>query len=98
MYDWNKDVHIIHGHKYNVHYLNKHLEMAAVLEAQEFEGVSFTVLDKELEPGDSYLAQRNTGVKLLTVKKNVKDLAFIVPVEMSYSYDTGECIPIQLNI
>lgn len=36
----------------------------------EFEGVALIVdLDAEIKPGDTYLAKRNTGWKLLTCKE-----------------------------
>lgn len=47
--------------------------------------------DGEICPGDLYLARRNTGWKLLTCRKNVKNEGFIAPQENAYCFDTHEC-------
>ena len=46
-----------------------------------------------IQPGDTYLAERNTGPKLLTCEA-VNERGWIRPVEMEYSYDTWECIKV----
>jgi hypothetical protein len=58
----------------------------------EFEGCTI-VLDDEpspFEPGDLYLAGRNTGPHLLTVRQE-DDRGWVVPVENVYCFDTYEC-------
>ena len=58
----------------------------------------FRALDTELEPGDSYLAGRNTEIQLLTCDK-VFDAGYrpwVQAVEMAYSYDLGECVKVEL--
>ena len=53
-------------------------------------GVEF--VDEPIQPGDLYLAGRNTGIKLLTckiVEPYPRD--WIVPTTMDYSFDTREC-------
>lgn len=55
-----------------------------------FEGaeVSFDC-QAEIKPDDLYIAERNTGVKLLTCRE-IGDRC-IVPKEVAYSFDTWEC-------
>jgi hypothetical protein len=86
--------------EYHPAFLNCHNEMRTALETGEIEGVRFKVLGpgKTIEPGDTYIAERNTGLKLLTCRENVRDQGFIVATEWAYAYDTGECIKIELDI
>lgn len=49
------------------------------------------IVTESIEPGDLYLAGRNTGIHLLTCLKNNKKGAWIVPIEDAYCYDTWEC-------
>ena len=49
--------------------------------------------DEPIQPGDMYLAERNTGPHLLTCS-SVSERQYIVPVEMAYCFDTWECIKI----
>lgn len=44
----------------------------------------------KIEPGDTYIAKRNTGWKLLTCRF-VDPNHWVMPVESAYSYDTWEC-------
>ncbi len=72
----------------------------------EFEGVMFQAFpDDEIQPGDTYLAARNTGVQLLTCRENVprpteenglKHGGWIHAVEMVYSYNTHECVKVEM--
>jgi hypothetical protein len=52
--------------------------------------------DEEIRPGDSYCAERNTGLKLLTCKEHNHTQGFITPTENAYCYDTHECIKVKL--
>lgn len=73
--------------------------MKQVLESGEFEGVKFLVSsDQRFFPGDTYLAARNTGPHLLTVRYVERAGGWIVPVEMAYSFDLGECVKIELLV
>ncbi len=51
-----------------------------------------------IQPGDTYLAERNTGPHLLTCNKTVNtqlgDPDYIVPTEIAYCYDARECVKI----
>lgn len=79
-------------------------KLREVIKSGEFEGVKFKILTqiaddgkeylKELEPGDTYLAARNTGPHLLTVREIAMNAAF--PVETAYPYNLHECVPIEL--
>jgi hypothetical protein len=56
----------------------------------EFEGLKIKATQKRLEPGDTYIAKRNTGWKLLTVKK--VENYIVHPMEYpAYSFDECEC-------
>jgi hypothetical protein len=52
-----------------------------------------TPSEDPIQPGDLYLAERNTGPQLLTCKY-VHPRNWIVPIENAYSYDTWECVKI----
>lgn len=73
-------------------------ELKAVVESREFEGMPFKVLGpgSVIRPGMNYLAQRNTGVKLLTCSSLGDNC--IHPMEVGYSYDTHECVAIELTL
>lgn len=53
-----------------------------------------------IQPGDIYLAERNTGPHLLTCLKVVNNEfgkpSYIVPVEIAYCYDAWECIKVSV--
>ncbi len=54
------------------------------------EELGLEVSDDPIQPGDLYLAERNTGPKLLTCR-SVNTRGWIVPVENAYCFDTWEC-------
>jgi len=73
----------------------------------EFEGMILRLIPgkeygNDLEVGDTYLAQRNSGPKLLTVKEvHMKPEArytnWVVPVEKdAYSFDLHECVGVEI--
>ena len=65
-------------------------------ETVELEGVKFAMDgDGEVFEGDIYIAERNTGPKLLTAKE-VDYRGWIVPVEKAYPYDIIECVKVKL--
>lgn len=53
--------------------------------------LGLTVVGGEINPGDLYLAERNTGPKLLTCSRvHVKN--WVVPTDpTAYCFDTWEC-------
>ena len=54
--------------------------------------LGFTISLDPIQPGDTYLAERNTGPHLLTCLRVVD--GYVVPVESAYCYDLYECIKI----
>lgn len=65
----------------------------------EVEGVPFRVVapGRELKPGDTYVAERNTGPVLLTVERIGRKLGCIIARErLAYPYDIGECYKVEL--
>lgn len=62
----------------------------------EFEGVTLRYLgdSNTLQPGDTYVAERNMGPKLLTVRE-IK-MSAVFPVESAYPYDMWECVKVEL--
>lgn len=64
--------------------------MGSIVQAAK--DLGFVSSPDPIQPGDTYLAERNTGPHLLTCHK-VKN-NYIVPVEMAYCYDVWECIKI----
>lgn len=80
-------------------------------ETVEFEGAKLRMIPgKEngaaLEPGDSYIAERNSGPKLLTVsyvvdhdyaqRFGLKFSGWVVPTEVMYSFDFHECVGVEI--
>lgn len=53
------------------------------------EGSLLSLSDDPIQPGDTYIAGRNTGPHLLTCR-SVGNGCFH-PVECAYSFDDGEC-------
>ena len=81
-------------------FLSRHLGIKQVVETGKIEGVPFHFLGygDSIETGDTYIAERNQGMRLLTCKKNDVEMRCIFPVEMAYAYDTVECFKIELMI
>lgn len=63
----------------------------------KIDDVSFVIDgDGEISIGDVYIAERNTGPKLLTAKE-IDPRMWIVPQESSaYFYDVWECVKVRL--
>lgn len=56
------------------------------------EGVNIEFSDEPpTQKGDIYVAERNVGPKLLTVRSIDKINGIVHPQEMAYSYDIREC-------
>ncbi len=62
----------------------------------EFEGVTLRMVGDSdtLKPGDTYVAERNMGPKLLTVRE-IK-MSAVFPVENAYPYDMWECVKVEI--
>jgi hypothetical protein len=74
-------------------------------ETVAFEGAKVRLLPgKEtgdlLEPGDFYLAERNSGPQLLTVKRvretDAEWAGWVIPVELAYFFDFVECVGVEI--
>jgi len=83
---------------FNRLYLMAHPGINKAITSGEIEGVPFKLLDGDILPGDTYIAERNSGLKLLTCRSNNHEDGWIVPVEDAYCYDTNECIRIELQV
>lgn len=64
-------------------------------EIVEINGKSYRRIDGDIENGDLYFAERNTGPKILTARNVNRDQSWIVPNEPGYVYDIHECIRIE---
>jgi hypothetical protein len=60
------------------------------------ECLEFSVVVTGIQPGDLYMAKRNTGWQLLTCERRVSDnvLDYVVAKEIAYSYDARECFKV----
>jgi hypothetical protein len=60
----------------------------------EFEGTVLEISKDEIKPGDTYVAERNIGIELLTAKEIVhtNGRPYIIPKEKGhYCYNVSEC-------
>jgi len=64
----------------------------------DFEGVKIRKVGdwQDLKPGDTYIAERNTGPKLLTVREVDLASACIYAKEPAYAFDLGEVRKIEI--
>lgn len=61
----------------------------------DFEGVPLRATeDQTFQTGDTYVAERNVGPKLLTVA--FVKIGAVFPVERAYPYDLHECIKVEI--
>lgn len=70
----------------------------------ELEGLRFLMARDEngeeaaIQPGDLYIAERNTGPQLLIAKQIARpengSLAYVIAAEVAYPYDLRECVKI----
>lgn len=88
------------GYYFSALYMSGHKGLKQALESGQIEGVPFKVTGRgtDIQPEDSYIAERNTGLKLLTCRRNDLLEGWVVAKEPEYSYDTGECIRIELAL
>jgi hypothetical protein len=63
-----------------------------------FEGVRLrkTKDGADLLPGDTYVAERNSGPKLLTVREINHIQGWIIPQENAYVFDIYECVGVEI--
>lgn len=59
-------------------------------------GICLVMDEGEIQPGDIYVAERNTGPHLLTAKEINRERGWIVPTTTNdYSFDIGECVKVR---
>ena len=67
-------------------------------EIVDLEGIKLKMDKGEIQPGDLYVAERNTGPKLLTAEKIVRSdlghISHIQPTTLDYSFDGHECVKV----
>jgi hypothetical protein len=59
------------------------------------EGLMVRKAKGEIQVGDLYVGERNTGPKLLTAHVIDKELQCMHPTCTSYSYDLWECVKVE---
>jgi len=66
-------------------------------ETLELDGILFKMDgDGTVREGDLYIAERNSGPKLLTAKRIDIENGWIVPVDRyAYPYNIGECVKVK---
>lgn len=63
----------------------------------QFEGGTLTKIPGTIDSGDTYLAERNTGPKLLTC--HVVDGSCVYPREFpAYTFDIDECVKVGISL
>jgi hypothetical protein len=70
----------------------------------DLEGLRFRMavdeqgVEKPIQAGDLYIAERNTGPQLLTALKVVQEQSlcggYIIPTTSNYPYDLPECVKV----
>ena len=63
-------------------------------EIVDLEGIHFKMDDGEITAGDLYIAERNSGPKLLTAKDVDTDSRCIFPTCTAYAFDLHECVKV----
>jgi hypothetical protein len=68
-------------------------------ETIDFEGLKLRKAEGELLPGDLYIAERNTGPKLLTCQEVKVNENYVVPKDFpAYCFDIHECVKVEEEI
>lgn len=62
-------------------------------EAVEVEGMRFRKVEGAIGPGDMYIAERNTGPKLLWARTIENGAVF--PTTNDYPFDLHECVKVE---
>lgn len=62
-------------------------------EVFNLEGINLIMDEGEINPGDLYIAERNTGPHLLTCMAIGKNC--IHPTTLNYAFDTWECVKVK---
>jgi hypothetical protein len=64
----------------------------------EFEGVKLRMVGEArgMKPGDTYVAERNQGPRLLTVLEMDLENGWVLNTEGAYPYDLHECVQVEI--
>jgi len=60
----------------------------------DLDGLALQFRPGDLESGDLYVAERNTGPELLTCSR-VAPEGYVLATTNAYPYDTGECVRVE---
>jgi hypothetical protein len=69
-------------------------------EVVDLEGLRFRMdvddhgVERPVQAGDLYIAERNTGPKLLTADRINEELHCVHPTTLDYPFDTIECVKV----
>lgn len=61
----------------------------------DLDGILLVKADGEIEPGDLYIAERNTGPNLLEAQRIDTENGYIVPTSRDYPFDLSECVKVK---
>lgn len=75
-----------------------YFDFKVMMEVEEFEGIPFKRIEREVQDGDTYLVVGNLETKLLTAEKVDHENGWVVPVEVGYPFNINRCHPIELLI
>ncbi|WIB65830.1 hypothetical protein [Curtobacterium sp. MCBD17_040] len=81
-------------------FLSGHPGIAETIRTGLVEGVPFTLSGDgaDIRPGDTDIAERNSGLKLLTCRQNDVEHGWVLPEEIAYPFDTFECFQVELHL
>ena len=61
----------------------------------DVKGLRLRMRDGEIQPGDLYVAECNTGPRLLTCRGVSRTEGWIMPTTADYGYDIWECVRVE---
>jgi len=64
-------------------------------ETVDFEGIRLEMDEGPISSGDLYVAERNTGPKLLTALRISEELGCVFPTTPDYPYNIWECVKVK---
>lgn len=67
-------------------------------EVVDLEGIKLRMADGKLKIGDLYVAERNTGPHLLTVKGFNEDGDVVFPTTHAYCFNAWECVKVEEDL
>lgn len=73
----------------------KTLEKLKNGEVVDLNGIKVVQDEGPLKPGDVYVAERNTGPKLLTVRSINYKYGTVIPTTPDYCYNLWECVKVK---